>query len=57
MSEIIVSLSSDRDEREVDEYHNESYSSGSTSERNSSKSSSSVKHYSSRVPLEVLQEE
>ena len=57
MSEIIVSLSSDRDAREVDEYHNESYSSSSTSERNSSKSSSSVKHYSYRVPLEVLQEE
>ena len=52
-----MSLSSDRDEREVDEYHNKSYSSGSTSERNSNKSSSSVKHYSSRVPLEVLQEE
>ncbi|KAL0015451.1 hypothetical protein SO802_002520 [Lithocarpus litseifolius] len=56
MSKIIVSSSSDRDKGEIDEYHDESNSSGSTSESNSSESSSSNEHYSFRVPLEVLQD-
>ena len=34
MVEIVVSSSSDRDKREIDEYHNESNSSGSSSESN-----------------------
>ena len=62
MSEIVVSLSSDRDEREIDEYHDESNSSGSGSNSDSSSSSSSGENtsdeqYLSGVPLEVLQEE
>ena len=50
-----MSSSSDKDEREIDEYHNESNSSGSSSESNSAD-----EQYSSRVPgvpLEVLREE
>ena len=65
MDKIIVSLFRDRDEREIDEYHNESNTSGSDSESDSSRSSSSGgetinEQYSSRVlgiPLEVFQEE
>ena len=54
-----MSSSSDKDEREIDEYHDESNNSGSTSESSNSESSSSDEHYLSRVPgvpLEVLQE-
>ena len=62
MFEIVVSLSSDRDEREIDKYHDESNSSDSGSDSDSSHSSSSggnttVEQYLSRVagvPLEVL---
>ena len=69
MFEIIVSSSSDRDEREIDEYHDESNSSDGRSESASSQSSSNSssssgsttdKQYSSKVlgvPLEVLQKE
>ena len=55
MAEIIVSLSSDRDNREIDEYHDDSNSSGSSSE-----SSSSDERYSFgtlEISLEVFQEE
>ena len=54
MVEIIVSSSSDRDEREIDEYYDESNSSYSSSENSSSESDSTDKQYSSGVPLEVL---
>ena len=65
MSEIVVSSSSDRDDREIDEYHDESNSIDSGSDTDSSQSSSSGgnttdEQYSSRVPgipLEVLKEE
>ena len=53
MVEIIVSSSIDRDEREINEYYDESNSSGSGSE-SSSESDSTDKQYSSGVPLEVL---
>ena len=55
-----MSSSSDRDEREINEYHNESNSSSSSSECSGSESDSMDEQYShgvSRVPLEVLQEE
>ena len=55
MAEIIVSSSSDRDDRKIDEYHDNSNSSGSSSE-----SSSSDERYSFgtlEIPLEVSQEE
>ena len=52
-----MSSSSDKDEGEIDKYHCESNSSGSTSESSNSESSSSNEHYTSGVPLEVLQEE
>ena len=52
-----MSSSSDRDEREIDEYYDESNSSYSSSENSSSESDSTDKQYSSGVPLEVLQEE
>ena len=48
-----MSLSSDRDEREIDEYHDESNNSGSSS----GESSSSGEQYLFGVPLEVFQEE
>ena len=57
MAEIIVFLSSDRDEREIDKYHDENNSSGSSSESSSSESGSLDEQYSSGVlgiPLEVL---
>ena len=54
MVEIIVSSSIDRDEREINEYYDESNSSGSSSESSSSESDSTDKQYSSGVPLEVL---
>ena len=60
MAEIIVSSSSDMDERDIDEYHDESNSGGSSSESSSGESSSLDEQYSSgvpRVPLEVFQEE
>ena len=63
MSEIIMSLSSDSDEREIDEYHDKSNSSGSSdngsNSSNSSRGNTTDKQYLSRVPrvpLEVLQE-
>ena len=55
MAEIIVSSSSDRDDRKIDEYHDNSNSSGSSSE-----SSSSDERYSFgtlEIPLDVFQEE
>ena len=62
MAAIVVSLSSDRDEREIDEHHDESNTSDSSSDSGSSCSSSSgenttVEQYSSevpRVPIEVF---
>ena len=62
MFEIVVFSSSDRDEREIDKYHDESNSSDSGSDSDSSQSSSSGgntidEQYSSdvpRIPLEVL---
>ena len=64
MAAIVVSLSSDRDEREIDEHHDESNTSDSSSDSGSSCSSSggntTDEQYSSGVPgvpLEVLQEE
>lgn len=64
MAEIMVSSSSDKDARTIDEYHDENNTSGSNSDSDSSCSSSNVgnttdKQYSSgvpRVPLEILQE-
>ena len=59
MLNVIASSSSDRDEREIDEYHDKSNSNGS-SESGSSESGSSNEYYSSGVlgvNLEVLQEE
>lgn len=56
MDEIVVSSSSDRDEREIDKYQDES----NNSDNSSSGSDSTDEQYSSgvpRVPLEVLQEE
>ena len=57
-----MSSSSNRDEKEIDEYHDKSSDSGSSTESDSSssESNSTNKQYSSsvpRVPLEVLQEE
>ena len=64
MTAIVMSSSSDRDEREIDENHDESNTSDSSSDSGSSCSSSegntTDKQYSfgvPRVPLEVLQEE
>ena len=70
MSKIIVYSSSNRDEREIDKYHDKSNTSGRDSESDSSCSSSSgwgggvgdttVEQYSSgvpAVPIEVFQEE
>ena len=62
MFEIVVSSSSDRNEREIDKYHDESNSSDSGSDSDSSQSSSSGgntidEQYSfdvPRIPLEVL---
>jgi len=57
MAEIVVSSSSDRDEIEIDEYHNESNNGGGSSESSSSESNSTDEQYSSGVPgvpLEVL---
>ena len=66
MSEVVISLSSDNDNKEIDEYHNSTSDSGSSSNsgsRSNSNSSSGVntmdEQYTSgvpRVPLEVLQE-
>ena len=56
---IVMSLSSNSNEREIDEYHDKSNNSSSSGSDNSA-SSSSDKHYLSgvpRVPLEVFQEE
>jgi len=52
-----VSLSSDRDERELDEYQDESNSSNSNIDNSSSGNGSTDKQFSSGVlgvPLEVL---
>ena len=49
-----MSSSSDRDEREIDEYYDESNNSGSSSESSSSENDSMDKQYSFGVPLEVL---
>lgn len=49
-----MSSSSDRDEKGIDEYHDESNSNGSSGESSSSGSSSLDEEYSSGVPLEVL---
>ena len=61
MYEIEVSLSSGRDDREIDEYHDKSNSSeGSSSDESSSESSSSDEVYLSStpgIPLKVFQEE
>ena len=67
MSEIVVSLSSNSDNREIDEYHDSTSDSGSSSNSGSRSSDSSGsggnttnKQYTSGVPgvpLEVLQEE
>ena len=59
MAEIVVSLSSDGDEREIDKYQDDSNSSNSSSD-SSSDSGSKDERYSSgvpEVPLKVLQEE
>ena len=45
-----MSSSSDRDEIEIDEYHNESNSGGGSSESSSSESNSTDEQYLSRVP-------
>lgn len=55
-----MSSLSDRDEREIDEYYDQTSSSGRSNESSNSGSSSTDKQYSSRVPrvpLEVHQEE
>ena len=55
-----MSLSSDRDKREIDEYHDESNSSSSSSESSGSESDSMDEQYLYGVfgvPSEVLQEE
>ena len=61
MAEIVVSSSSNRDDREINECHDESNSSeGSSSSESSSESSSLDMVYSfgtPRIPLEVFQEE
>ena len=62
MAEIVVSLSSDKGDREIDKYHDESNSSDSSSSDSSisSDTNSTDEQYSSgilKVPLEVLQEE
>ena len=60
MAKIVVSSSSDRDEREIDEYHDKGNSSGSSSESSGSESGLTDKQYSygvPGVPLEVLQKE
>ena len=61
MAEIVVSLSSNRDDREIDECNDESNSSeGSSSSESSFESSSSYEVYSFGTPgfpLEVFQEE
>ena len=66
MSEIIVSLSSNSDNWEIDEYHDSSSDSGSSGSNSSSSGSNSSggnttdEQYTSgvpMVPLEVLQEE
>ena len=63
MSEIIMSSSSDSDDKEIDKYHDKSNSSGScdngSNSSNSSRGNTTDKQYLSRVPrfpLEVLQE-
>ena len=51
MVEILVSSSNDRDDREIDEYYDESNNSkGISGSGSSSKSSSSGEVYSSRTP-------
>ena len=62
MAKIVVSSSSDRGDREIDKYHDESNSSDSSSSDSSisSDTNSTDEQYSSgilKVPLEVLQEE
>ena len=60
MTVVVVSSFSDRDEREIDEYHNQSISSSSSSDSSSSGSDSTDEQYPFGVlgaPLEVLQEE
>ena len=64
MAAIVVSLSSDRDEMETDQHHNESNTSDSSSDSgshcSSSRGNTTDEQYSSRVPgvpLEVLQEQ
>ena len=63
MTAIVMSSSSDRDEREIDENHDESNTSDSSSDSgshcSSSRGNTTDEQYSSRVPgvpLEVLQE-
>ena len=50
MVEVVVSLFSDRDEREIDEYHDQTSSNDSSSESSSSDSSSTNEKYSFGVP-------
>ena len=62
MAEIVVSSSSDRGDREIGKYHDESNNSDSSSSDSSSSSdtNSTDEQYSSgilKVPLEVLHEE
>ena len=62
MSEIIVSLSSNSNDREIDEYHDSSPSGSSTdsSSNSSSGGNTTDKQYTSevpRVPLNIFQEE
>ena len=61
MAEIVVSSSSNRDDGEINECHDESNSNeGSSSSESSSESSSLDEVYSSRtsrIPLEVFKEE
>jgi len=58
MSEIVVSLSGDSDEREINEYQDKSIGGDSSGDSSSSDSGSSNEQYLSgvpRVPLKVLQ--
>ena len=58
MAEIVVSSFSDKDEKQIDEYHDESNTSDSGSScSSSSEGNTTVKQYSSevpRVPIEVF---
>ena len=48
-----MSLPSDKDKREIDEYYDESNNSNSSSSSSSSDSGSTDEQYSSKVPLEA----